>query len=59
MKARIKDVPVGTRFDTRVTGRSGVVLAHLPDGVEVVLDRPDERKALHSQVVVEAEEVAH
>ena len=59
MKARIKDVPVGARFDTRLTGRSGVVLAHLVEGVGVTLDRPDEQKMLHPQVVVEADEVSH
>ena len=59
MKARIKDVPVGASFGTRLTGRSGVVLAHTEDGVAVQLRMPEENKVLHPAVVVEAEEVAH
>jgi len=68
MRARLRDVPVGTRFCTTITGRGGVVRAQNGPETRVVFDdriqlahaaglSPEE--GLAREVVVEAEEVAH
>lgn len=62
MRARLRDVPVGTRFETTLTGRRGRVLDFWPDeprAAFVVFTDDDEGKWLHPEVVVEADEVAH
>jgi len=59
VKARLKDVPVGTDFVTLLTGRRGGVVAQHPEFVGVMLEGDREARALHPMVVVEAEEVAH
>ena len=59
MKARLKDVPVGVRFDTLLTGRRGVVRAHNGPEVLVLFDTEVEERGLAREVVVDAEEVSH
>lgn len=73
MKARVGDLPVGTRFRTLLTGREGVIRAHGPayddglgtvncgDTVVTFTDALPERrvKHLHPEVRVSVEEYAH
>lgn len=58
MRARLRDVPVGTRFTTLLTGREGRVVDHNGPETQVILDKTQVR-GLASEVVVDAEEVAH
>lgn len=58
MRARLRDVPVGTRFRTILTGREGRVVDHNGPETQVILDGVAVR-GLASEVVVEADEVAH
>jgi hypothetical protein len=57
MRARLRDVPVGTRFVTLITAREGRVRAHEAD--EVVVTLAGRERRLDPRVVVDADEVAH
>lgn len=69
MRARLTDVPVGTRFRTCITGRAGVVREHRRsyvdgnggdvDGGVAVEFEDGGPKVLHSRVVVLLAEVTH
>jgi len=59
VKARLKDVPVGSGFVTTLTGRRGGVVAQHQEYTAVMLEGEDRARELHPLVVVDAEEVAH
>lgn len=61
MKARVGDVPVGTRIVTLLTGRRGTVCAHVAEvGDPVAISFEDgENKLVHPEVRVGVEEYTH
>lgn len=60
MEARVGTLPVGTRFETLLTGRRGLVRANYESVVWAVFaDRPGGEFSLHPDVRVRVLEVTH